>query len=269
MIEPFFLAGSQGALFAVHHPPANKGAEKNAILYVSPFAEEMNKSRRMAALQARRMATAGWGVLIPDLYGTGDSAGDFVDARWAIWQDDLLRCADWLRQRGYERLTLWGLRFGGLLAMDQVATVAAARLLLWQPVLSGQRFLHQFLRLRLAADRFKGSNDSMGQLQEKLAAGHSLEVAGYELHPELASALEQVRPSMPPTHVHVDWFVVAGTVDAALSLASQRIVETWRASGVTVRTQTVIGDAFWATQEIAEAPILLEATLTALLDHAL
>ncbi|MCB1777684.1 MAG: hydrolase 2, exosortase A system-associated [Candidatus Competibacteraceae bacterium] len=267
-MEPFFLVGSQGALFAVYHPPVNQGSEKGAILYVPPFAEEMNKSRRMAALQAQRMAAAGWGVLIPDLYGTGDSAGDFADARWTIWQDDLLRCADWLRQRGYEQLTLWGLRLGGLLAMEQVAAISAARLLLWQPVLSGQRFFHQFLRLRLTADRFKGRSDSMGQLQEKLAAGHSLEVAGYDLHPDLALALERVRPVVPPTSVHVDWLEVAGTVDAALSPASQRVVEAWRASGVTVCAQTVIGDAFWTTQEIAEAPVLLEATLTALLDNA-
>jgi len=267
VIEPFFLASSQGALFAVYHPPSTGCRECGGVLYVPPFAEEMNKARRMATLQAQRMAAAGWGVLIPDLYGTGDSAGDFADARWAIWQDDLGRCADWLRQRGHEHLMLWGLRLGGLLAMDRVAPIAAARLLLWQPVLSGQRFLHQFLRLRLTADRFKGGGDSMGQLQEKLAAGQSLEVAGYELHPELASALEQACPVTPPAQVCVDWFEVAGTIDATLSPASQRVVETWRTAGVAVHPQPVIGDAFWATQEIAEAPALLEATLTALLDH--
>ena len=269
MIEPFFLAGSRGALFAVYHPPSTGGEERGGVLYLPPFAEEMNKARRMAALQARRMAEAGFGVLIPDLYGTGDSTGDFADARWAIWQDDLMRCADWLRQRGHERLTLWGVRLGGLLAMDRAEPVAAAHLLLWQPVLSGQRFLHQFLRLRLTADRFKGGGDSMGQLQQKLAAGQSLEVAGYELHPELASALEQACPVTPPTQVRVDWFEVAGTADAGLSPASQRVVETWRTAGVAVHPQTVIGDAFWATQEIAEAPALLDATLMAVLDKAL
>jgi exosortase A-associated hydrolase 2 len=267
VIEPFFLAGSRGALFAVYHPPSKGSEERGGVLYVPPFAEEMNKARRMATLQARRMAEAGFGVLIPDLYGTGDSAGDFADARWAIWQDDFMRCADWLRQRGHERLMLWGLRLGGLLAMERVGEVAATRLVLWQPVLSGQRFLHQFLRLRLTADRLKGSSETMAQLRERLASGQSLEVGGYALHPELAAALEQVRPVTPPAQVRVDWFEIAGTVDATLSPASQRVVETWRKAEVAVRPWTVMGDAFWATQEIAEAPALLEATLTAVLNE--
>ncbi len=49
----------------------------------------MNKSRRMAALQARAFAAMGFGVLQIDLFGCGDSSGDFSDARWDIWKQDL------------------------------------------------------------------------------------------------------------------------------------------------------------------------------------
>lgn len=264
MIEPFFLAGS--GLFAVYHPPAAEIANLGGVLYAPPFAEEMNKSRRMATLQARRLAAAGFGVLIPDLYGTGDSAGDFGDARWTIWRENLTHCADWLRQRGHESLTLWGLRLGGLLAAELADELAAARLLLWQPALSGQRFLQQFLRLRLTADRLKGGSETLARLREALAAGQSLEVAGYDLHPELASVLEQVRLTSPPAGVRVDWFEVTNAVDGSLTPASRRMVEEWRSAGVTAHAQTVVGESFWATQEIAEAPALLETTLAALLD---
>ncbi len=113
-MELFFLAGSRGALFAVYHPPAAGMTSRSGVLCAPPFAEELNKSRRMIAQQARRLAAAGFGVLIPDLYGTGDSAGDFGDARWEIWREDLARCAVWLRQRGHESLILWGVRLGGL-----------------------------------------------------------------------------------------------------------------------------------------------------------
>ena len=118
MIEAFFLPGSQGAIFAIYHPPASGVIERGGVLYAPPFAEEMNKARRMAALQARRLAAAGFGVLIPDLYGCGDSGGDFAEARWDIWRDDLSRCRDWLRGRGHHRLVLWGLRLGALLAAE-------------------------------------------------------------------------------------------------------------------------------------------------------
>ncbi|MCP5197455.1 MAG: hydrolase 2, exosortase A system-associated [Gammaproteobacteria bacterium] len=264
MLEPFFLTGSRGALFAVYYPPTCEPGKRGGVLYVPPFAEEMNKSRRMAALQARRLAAAGFAVLLPDLYGTGDSAGDFAEARWAVWRDDLMRCGDWLRQRGHAQLTLWGLRLGGLLALDKASDIAATRLLLWQPVLSGQRFLQQFLRLRLTGDRLKGGRETMAQLQERLAAGQSLEVAGYELHPELALALEKIQPITPSSGVRVDWFEVTGIADGSPSPASRHLMEQWRHAGATVHLQAVVGDAFWTTQEIAEAPALLEATLTTL-----
>ncbi len=242
-------------------------AHRGGVLYAPPFAEELNKSRRMVALQARRLAAAGFGVLIPDLYGTGDSAGDFGDARWEIWREDLARCAAWLRQRGHESLILWGLRLGGLLAAELAGEVAATRLLLWQPVAAGQRFLHQFLRLRLTADRLKGGSETLSRLQEALAAGQSLEIAGYELHPELAAALDRVRLTPPPPGVPVDWFELTRAASGSFAPASQRIVDEWRSAGVAVHARTVVGESFWATQEIAEAPALLDATLTALLDR--
>jgi exosortase A-associated hydrolase 2 len=238
--------------------------ERGGVLYVPPFAEEMNKSRRMAALQARLLAAAGFGVLIPDLHGTGDSAGDFADARWAVWRDDVARGGAWLRRRGHQRLCLWGLRLGGLLAAELAGELGATRLLLWQPALSGERFLQQFLRLRLTADRLKGGGETMARLREMLAAGQSLEVGGYQLHPELASALERVRPTAPVGGTRVDWFELAGAPGASLPPASQRVVDEWRGAGVSVHVRTTAGEAFWSTQEMAVAPALLDATLAAL-----
>lgn len=158
MIEPFWLPGCQGALYALHYPPAT-GTPRAAVLCVSPFAEEMNKARRMQALQARQLAAAGFGVLIADPYGTGDSAGEFEAARWDDWRADLLTQV-WLHDRGYGTVLPWGVRLGALLAMELAVELAAPRLLLWQPVSDGSQYLRQFLRLRLAAERLKGSSET-------------------------------------------------------------------------------------------------------------
>jgi len=83
-----FLDSSQGAVFYILHPPATKPV-RGCILYSPPFAEELNKSRRMVALQARQLAASGYAVLLLDLYGCGDSGGEFDTATWSIWQDDL------------------------------------------------------------------------------------------------------------------------------------------------------------------------------------
>ena len=72
-----FLQGARGRVFAVHFCAAE--APRAHILFLPPFGEEMNRSRRHVAEAASAFAAAGWLVAVPDLFGTGDSAGEFVD----------------------------------------------------------------------------------------------------------------------------------------------------------------------------------------------
>jgi exosortase A-associated hydrolase 2 len=262
MMEPQFLPGCQGPLFALYHPPQRAPAALGSVLYIHPLADELNRARRMAALQARRFAAAGRGVLLLDLYGCGDSDGDFNQARWDIWLTDLCQAANWLQDRQPGPLTLWGLRLGTLLATELVWQVPATRLILWQPIHSGVQALTQFLRLRLAAGLATGNRESTAGLRQQLAAGHSLEVAGYELHPALAASLEQAALRTPPVSpaLPVHWFELVTGADQTLSLASQQRLAEWRAAGVTVQAQVVSGEPFWFSLEIGLAPALLEAT---------
>jgi len=77
-----------GQRFALLYTPEPATKQRGAVVYVHPFGEELNKSRRMAALQARAMASAGYSVLQIDLLGCGDSTGDFGDATWEAWLAD-------------------------------------------------------------------------------------------------------------------------------------------------------------------------------------
>ena len=53
------MDGARGQRFCLlHTPPASQPALGH-VVYVHPFAEEMNASRRMAALNARALARAG------------------------------------------------------------------------------------------------------------------------------------------------------------------------------------------------------------------
>src|SRR5688500_15035872 len=133
--------------FCILHGALDAQPARGAVLLIHPFAEEMNRCRRMAALQARAFAAAGWTVLQMDLYGCGDSAGDFSGATWNRWLDDVVDSAAWLREKTGQRLVLWGLRAGCLLATQAAGRIEpAADLVLWQPVASGKQFLQQFLR---------------------------------------------------------------------------------------------------------------------------
>lgn len=268
--EPFFLQVEGGERFCLFHPPASEC--RGALLYVHPFAEELNRSRRMAALQARALAASGYGVLQVDLHGCGDSSGDFLDARWDGWKRDLEAAAIWLDARLGRPLTLLGLRLGGALALDfaRTATVASrppVAIVLWQPVLAGQGFITQFLRTRIAADMLAGGDTRAGTsaLRAALARGETLEVAGYELHPELVRAIDTLDPSaLAPRTVPVHWFEVAASADRPLTPASANIARAWRALGVQVHLHQVVGQQFWSTPETSECPALVAATCEAL-----
>lgn len=269
--EPFFLDTPGGQRFCLFHPPM--GTPRAALLYLHPFAEEMNKSRRMAALAARRLAAQGVGVLQLDLHGCGDSGGEFLDARWDGWKDDVGAGLAWLRARLGLEAGLWGLRLGALLALDYAAGAAEApaRLLLWQPTLSGAGCLTQFLRLRLAGELLQDGHAAGGTeaLRARLRAGEALEIAGYELHPGLALALEAADAhKLPAPRCPVDWLELVADSGRALPPAAARLAGAWRGQGVDLRQQAVPGPQFWSAQEIEEAPLLLDATAALYLESA-
>jgi exosortase A-associated hydrolase 2 len=262
--EPFFLQGEGGARFCLFHAPA--GRCRGALLYVHPFAEEMNRTRRLAAQQARALAAQGIGVLLIDLHGCGDSSGDFADARWDTWRADLALGCAWLQDRLGVVPGLWGVRLGALLALDYAhgAPQPPARLLLWQPVLSGAASLTQFLRLVVARDMLAdtaGASGGTQALRARLARGETLEVAGYDIVPEMAAALDATdaaRLAVRGCPVH--WFEVVPEPGREPGPASARRAAEWRTAGVDLKLEAVACLPFWSTQEVAECPALLAAT---------
>ena len=154
----------------------------------------MNRSRAVAARQARAFAAAGYA-------GAADRPARLRRQRRRFWRCQLgqLACgcacgataaAATLRRAP---LCLWGLRSGALLASEVARELAGEiSLLLWQPVLSGQQHLQQFLRLSLAADMLEGRAGERGSSETLLAqleSGRAIEVAGYTLAPDLARGL--------------------------------------------------------------------------------
>lgn len=263
-------AGAAGRRFAMHHLPRSATPAGLAI-YVQPFAEEMNKSRRMAALQAAAMAEAGWAVLLPDLLGCGDSAGDFGQASWDDWVDDVVQSCRWLkRQHGAPRvpLCLWGLRSGCLLAAEaakQLEESAELRFLFWQPVLNGQVLLQQFLRLKLAGDLIGGTGkQAMESARQALANGQGVDVAGYHMSPGMARGLSTARLAPAPTPCQVDWLDVVSREDAPAAPAADSAAASWQAAGHLVRRHKVVGPSFWQTSEIEVCPDLIDNSMAAL-----
>ena len=150
--EPFFLQADCGRRFCLYHAPRAEKECRGAFIYVHPFGEEMNKSRRMAALQARAFAAMGFGVLQIDLFGCGDSSGDFSDARWDIWKRGSAIASTWLMNVS-RHLSACGdcaLAHCSRSISPENLHKKLDRLFYGSPSSAVNRFLTQFLRLRLA-----------------------------------------------------------------------------------------------------------------------
>ena len=265
-IKPLFMDSNQGRLFVLAYFPDPSLKSSSALLFVPPFAEEMNKSRRMFNLQARALAEQGVASLLLDLYGTGDSEGDFVEARWGIWQENLLTAIRWLHGQGYSQVSLLGLRSGALLASSCLLAnnLEIERLIFWQPVTSGKTMLTQFLRMGVAEAMLNSSTEKQttGALWQDLAVGQPVEVAGYSLHPKLAHAFEHATLE----HIHsndfpkIFWFEVAASEGRPFGLKTERLVSKLSAHGVDIQLESIVGQPFWQTLETSEVPELVQRT---------
>jgi exosortase A-associated hydrolase 2 len=265
-VSPSFAQTARGAQFRITFRARHDRPMRGRVVFVHPFAEEMNKSRRMVALGARRLAGAGFEVVLFDLHGCGDSAGELCNATWQGWVEEvrtvLAESPDSLAGGTW----LWGLRAGALLATAAIdGGKARPNLLLWQPVLSGNQHLQQFLRLESAAAMIRGDAHLRGtNLRELLASGESVEVAGYEIGAELARGMDASRLRLPSGYPgNVVWLEVSPTQPAELLPVSAQRVHEWRIAGASVFAAAHHGLPFWQTQEIAECPALLEATVEA------
>lgn len=262
------LSVPDGYRFCILRQPPAGVPVRGGVVYVHPFAEEMNKSRRAVAVCAQRLADDGWAVLQVDLAGCGDSSGDIADATWSRWQDDVLQACAALRGAGYRLRVVWALRFGALVAASVLDRIEERPdLLLWQPVPNGKTHLTQFLRLKAAEEIIAQSAERGGTaaLRADLRAGTPVHVAGYTLSPALADAIDAADLTLPAGYPgHVLWLETGRADLTELPPAAAQRVSALTSAGHDVSTRTVAGPAFWQTVEIEEAPALVEATVDVL-----
>jgi len=288
-MEAFFLAAAQGSRFCVHHVPrepqgahATPGHDRPAaphstarglgLVALPAFAEEMNKSRHVVAQAARALAAGGAGVLTIDLLGCGDSSGSLADATWDDWLADARLALDWMRAQGYGPLWLWGTRVGALLAAEvaQQPDAGVAGCLFWQPVTSGETALVQFLRLRAAGAMIAGKppqGESVRDLRSRLAAGETIDIAGYPLPPALAGRLAATELAALRPACKVQWIEIVADAGRGPGAGSTQVIAAWQAQGLQVGTELLAAEPFWAATnaaELVQCPAIVSATAAGL-----
>ncbi|KQP23141.1 hydrolase 2, exosortase A system-associated [Pseudorhodoferax sp. Leaf267] len=260
--------GPTGERFCIRHPA--QGEAQAFVLYIHPFAEELNRSRRMAALQSRRLAAAGFEVWQVDLFGCGDSPGDFGAAGWDAWLDDVRTAARRLAVRAAGKpVWLWGLRLGCILAAEAAEALdGPLNFLLWQPLLSGHAQMQQLLRLVSAGELLaRQSAGEAALLRQRVAQGEAVEIGGYAIAAPLLQGLKPARLKAPASAARGRTVWLEVTNPEAVASMSPVVIQAcqgWIEAGTALQYQKVAGPAFWQLAECEDATELLDATVAAL-----
>lgn len=232
------------------------------LVVLPPFAEELNRSRRSLAASGRLLAESGYAFVLPDLYGCGDSAGEFSDASWSLWCDDLTAIVAWVRNRFGHSPFAAALRSGSLFLPDIGNLFSLC--VLWQPVLEGNGFVRQQLRAKVMKDKMEGAATTLKDLMVSLEQGQRVEVAGYELNPALVLPMaERSLLNWVPARQRLVW-LETGQQPPPPGEAVRAWLQSVADNGCVVEQRFVPGPPFWSTLEIAENTALADATRDAL-----
>lgn len=182
---PFFFPVADQELFGILHRPSATPSGAGFV-FCHPFAEEKLWAHRVFVSLARDLAARGHAVLRFDHMGHGDSDGEFQDASVVTHLRDIEAAVGRLRAEspGLNEVALLGLRLGATFAaMSAERILGIDRLVLWDPVIDGGRYVQEVLRSNLTSQlaTFGKVLQDRKALVESLDTGKPINVDGYEL----------------------------------------------------------------------------------------
>jgi pimeloyl-ACP methyl ester carboxylesterase len=188
-MTPAFFGTSERRLFGIHAPARGGAARPRAAVLCYPWGQEYIRAHRSMKQLANLLSGAGRHVLRFDYFGTGDSAGEMLEADLPGWERDIETAMEEARDvSGASSVALVGLRLGANLA----AKVAAAHpkqvesLVLWDPILSGEEYIAEILH----TDAAHLQRPQPLQLPAEL--GRGLQVLGFPLSEGLQAQLREI-----------------------------------------------------------------------------
>ena len=180
--DPVYFEDGKNPFFGWCHT-ANAVIHRDcAVVICSPIGYEYAHSHRSIRHLADRLAQHGIPAIRFDYHGIGDSPGTDLDAdRWQCWRDNIKVAMQHAREfSGRKRICLLGVRLGATLAALVASEIEVDFLVLWNPCVSGRRYLRELQAIASTADGFIPANDG------------SLESAGFVMSSETMAALRNV-----------------------------------------------------------------------------
>ncbi len=267
-----YLKSNQNShLFLAHYSPLDQSADKvgkHVVVLVPPFAEEMNRSKRMYVLCARLLANSGLDALCFDYSGTGDSSGKWGEFSYDNWVSDLQDVYHFSKSLASD-VSFIALRFGALIVADAIAAkqLSVKKCLLWDPLESGDVLTRQLVRMKIAAamtdNAKKITSQSVMQMMEN--DGY-MESAGYHISQSMFRDINDKKlASMIPAlcdNVNMHWMSSAKpSAKGNVWLANSFKQEALTSQQMSNLHMHALGDVkFWMQQEVTIAPRMLQHT---------
>ena len=182
---PMFFENGGYRLFGILHQPVGPPSGAGWV-FCHPFAEEKLWAQRVYVSFARMLAAGGAWVLRFDMTGNGDSEGEFSAASVETMLSDI-DCATRLLERSSgitQGIGLLGLRFGATLAaLAAERSPKIGRLVLWEPIVDGGKYMQELLRINLTTQTavYKEIRHNREALVQMMREGTTVNIDGYEL----------------------------------------------------------------------------------------
>jgi exosortase A-associated hydrolase 2 len=205
----FFRRGAAD-LFAIFHEPA-AAIPGEPFVFCHPFAEEKLWTHRVFVLFARRLAAAGHPVLRFDYMGNGDSSGTFSDSTVSSMVADTCSAVEETRRlTGATIVNLLGLRFGATVAALAAEELPVHRLVLWAPIVDGNRYMQDLLRVNVTtqATVYSEVRHDRTALVEMMRQGQTVNVDGYEMGYPMFSEASSVQLARRTGECSADCLIV-------------------------------------------------------------
>ncbi len=266
------LPSSQNSqIFLAHYAPCEQSegvGSQQTVIFVPPFAEEMNRSKRMYVLCARLLADAGIHSICFDFAGTGDSSGEWGDYSYQDWKQNLIDVYQFAKKIT-PTINLITLRDSALISLDLIKLneIHIDKCVMWDPIDNGEVLIRQLVRMKIAsamADDLKKITTQ--EVSESIEKEGYLEVGGYHVSSDLIDCIKSQKISdgfedaLNSAELH--WMTTGKSNNSAkqqlpISLAKLDLSEKLLAQ---LTLHSVNDVRFWMQQEVTISPVLLRET---------
>lgn len=244
----------------------SEASKTKALIILPPFADEMNKSRHIISQFMRQATALEYSCILMDHFGTGDSEGDLDDASLALWQADLTLLVEQLAAEGYQQLSFLAIRFGAVQLLDLLnqpnLALPVKHVMFWQPIFELKKFWQQFFRVKIAEQMALGEKLSQKELEQQLANGDVIEIAGYPISPTFYASTYEGNFTLPGVSTgfipQISWLEVSQMATPGANV--QKYLNQLQQS-CPINFQLVAEAPFWNTTELASADTLLKVSV--------